>query len=222
MLADYKWVINIFSRMEFEKWIIINIIVKTLRTHTEARDHFAAIDGLLGTGNGAAFNQFNNPVAEHLGMDAKVSFVNEIICQCLGNSPDAALDGTAVINEPCNILPYASQRFIRRGCRNLYNWFIMRDEHIDGIDVNKTVAHCARHKLVDLRYCIAGIGSGRFYYIDRNTEAAQAVYIRRGNTNQSKINRDSACLELLRNIGQKYRGVIADTFTQSARARCQR
>jgi hypothetical protein len=90
--------------VKFEEGIVVNIIVEPLRTHTKACNNLAAVEGLFCTRDCTAFNQVDNPVAEHLGMDAEVFFVFQKFSQGLRNATYAALNSAAVFDKSGDIL----------------------------------------------------------------------------------------------------------------------
>ena len=104
MLANDIHVVDVLGGIKFKKRIIVNVIVESLRAHTEARDDFAAIERLFRTGDCPALDQIDDPVAEHLGVNAEVLFIFEEFRQGLRDASDAAFDGTAVLDEPGDVL----------------------------------------------------------------------------------------------------------------------
>ncbi len=67
----------------------------------------------LGAGDRAALDQVDDPVAEHLGVDAEVLLVAQALGQRLRHAADAALDRAAVLDQPGDVLPDPPQHIVR-------------------------------------------------------------------------------------------------------------
>ena len=105
-------VIDIFGGVKLEEGVVVDVFVKAFGAHAETGDDFAVVDGFFGAGNSAAFDEVDNPVAEHFGVDAEVFFIFEIFRERLGDSSDAAFDSRAVFDEAGDIFADAPHNVV--------------------------------------------------------------------------------------------------------------
>ena len=222
MLADQIGVVDVFGRIEFEEGIVVDVIVKASGAHAEAGDDFAVVEGFLCAGDSAAFDEVDNPVAEHFGVDAEVFFVFEVFGQRLRDSSDAALDGAAVFDEAGDVLADAAHNVVGFRDGDFDDLLVKGDEQSMELTWMKAVAEGSRHAGIDLGDDVFGVGGGGLDDIDGDAEGAQAVDVGRGYGNKGDIERDSAAFELAGNFGQEDRRIVANAFARGRRGRCRR
>jgi hypothetical protein len=121
LLADDERVVDVFRGMEREQRIIVHVVVNLLRAEAEAGHDFAAINRLAVSGDGAAFDEFDDVVGDHFGVDAEVFLVLEEAEQRLRNAADAELDGGAVFDEGGDVFGDLPGRLGHFGRRHLQN-----------------------------------------------------------------------------------------------------
>ena len=170
VLANQIGVVDIFRRVKFEEGIIVDVVVEAFCAHTEACDDFAVIDVFLCAGDGAAFDEVDNPVAEHFSVDAEVFFIFEVFGEGLGDSADAALDGGAVFDEVGDVFADAAHNVVGFRDGDFEDFLVEGDETIDGIDVDEAVAEGPRHTGIDLCDDVFGVGGGGLDDIDGDAE----------------------------------------------------
>ena len=73
--------------MHFQRRVEVHEAVQALRTEREGRHHLARHVGLAAVGDRAGFDQREDAVADHLGVDAEVVLVPELHHHRVGNRP---------------------------------------------------------------------------------------------------------------------------------------
>ena len=57
MLADDIGIVDVLTRMEFKKIVVVDIIIEPLGTHAHTGNNFTPVDGFFGAGNGPALDK---------------------------------------------------------------------------------------------------------------------------------------------------------------------
>ena len=171
------------------------------------------VDRLARAGDGAGLDQLNDAVGDHFGVHAEVLLAFEKAEQRLRDAPDAEFQGAAVFDQSAamysaiwRVVSVTSRR------RHLQNRRLGGDEHVDVIDVNEGVAQRARHVRVHLRDDQRSVLRRAFHDIDRDAEAAHAVFVRRRHLNERDVQRQLAGIEQARDVRQKDGRVIAQAL----------
>jgi len=89
LLADDVRIVDVFGRVKGEQRVVVNVIVEPPGPERETGDHLAAIHRLAGAGDSAGFDEVNDAVGNHLGVDAEVFFMREETEQGLRDASDA-------------------------------------------------------------------------------------------------------------------------------------
>jgi len=133
-------IIDILRGVKRKQRIVVYIIVKLLRTHTEAGNNTALIPRLHSAGNRAGFNKIYNRISEHLGVYAKVLFFLQKLHHCLRNSSYPELYRRFIIDQCRDVFTHLSDILSRHRRNDLDERRIHRNEHINIIYINKTAA----------------------------------------------------------------------------------
>src|SRR4030042_5622930 len=97
------------------------------------------IERLFGACHHSVINKLDNPVAEHLRVNTEVLLIQKKLCNRLGYSSYAAFNRAPVLDEPGNVLPDAAEGLVRFRYLGFNDFFIVRHQRIDGIDMQETV-----------------------------------------------------------------------------------
>ena len=145
LLADDGRVVDVFGRMEREQRIVVHVIVELLRAEAEAGDDFAAVNRLAVAGDGAALDQVDDAVGDHLGVDAEVFLVLQKADHRLRDAADAELNGRAVLHQRGDVFGDLPGRLGDLGGRHFQNRRLRRHQHVNVVDVDEAVAQRPRH-----------------------------------------------------------------------------
>ena len=85
--------------MKLDGGIVADEIEEPTRAQNEGGNDLARMNGLALTVDDTRLNQGNDPVGEHLGVNAQVAMAFEKRPDRIGNSSDAHLDGRSLLNE---------------------------------------------------------------------------------------------------------------------------
>jgi len=104
LLADHVRVVHVLGRVKREHRVVVDELVELLGAEAEAGDNPTAVDALARPVGRPAFHEVDDPVRDHLGMDAEVLFIFEKAEQGLRDAPDAHLDGRAILDQRRQVL----------------------------------------------------------------------------------------------------------------------
>ena len=152
ILAGQIRVVGEINRMDFQRRIAVHELVKLARAERESGDHLAGQIVLLAVGDSAAFDQTQNTVADHFGVDAQVMFGAQLHHHGIGNSAITDLQRRAVLDHVGNIF---SDRLLHRadlGQTDLHHRITALDQRRDLRDMHMAVAIGVRHIGVDFKH----------------------------------------------------------------------
>ena len=198
--------------MKREQRIVVHVIVDFLRAEAEAGDDFAAVDRLAVAGDGAALDQLDDVVGDHLGVNAEVFLVLEKTEHRLRDAPDAKFNRRAVLHQRGDVFGNLPGRLGHLGGRHFQNRRLGRHQHVNVVDVDETIAQRPRHFRIDLRDDQRGVFGGALHDVHRHAEAAHAVLIRRRDMNEGHVQRELPGIEQTRDVRQVNGRVIAQPF----------
>ena len=89
LAADDVAVIDIFRGFERKKRVLIDQVIESLGAHAEAGDDLALVHGFSGTGHRPGLDELNGGIGDHLGVDADVLLILEIVTAGGGDAADA-------------------------------------------------------------------------------------------------------------------------------------
>ncbi len=92
MLTYNPRIVHIFRRSEFEHLIFVNVIVEFSGSQAEAGGDFSPIQCLPAAVDHALFDQRDDGIVEHFGMNTEIAFVTQVIENSLWDSPNTYLD----------------------------------------------------------------------------------------------------------------------------------
>ena len=175
--CDEEGVVDVFGGVELEEGVVVDVVVELACAHGEGGDDLVSADGLLGAGDGAALDEVDDPVAEHLGVDAEVFLVFEELGDGLGDVSDAALDGGAVFDEAGDVGADLAEAVVDGVGGGFEDGLGLLDEDIDLVDVEVAVAVGAGHLVVDLCDDVLGVERGGADDVDGDAERAEAARV---------------------------------------------
>ena len=163
---------------------------------------------LVPVGDHAGVDEIDDPIREHLGVNAEVAFVEHAAERGVGNGADAHLQRGAVGNEPGDVLANGLVNRRRRRGQMFGQGSIGQDERVQPRQVHQRVAVRARHAPVHFGNHQACASHRRQRRVDRRAERAVTVSIGRRDLNESHVERDPAGGEQGRDVGEKDRQVV--------------
>ena len=200
--------------------VVTHEVVDALRSHQERGDDLAAVAFLAAPVDHPAFDEIDDDIGEHLGVDAEVALVHERRAHRRRDPADAHLDRGAIGNEIRHELPDPPLDLSRHADQVLVRGHVALDREVDLVDVDEAVAQGSRDGAVELdddRLCGPDRGVDG---LDAGSERAESMGIRWCGIDEDGIEPDQPGFEQARNIGQERRDVLRATLVdRGARVR---
>src|SRR5436190_11960903 len=198
--------------MELENGIVVDEVVQTACSQDKPQDHFSRVQRLPFVVDDTLLDELHDTVAHHLRVNAQVLLVLEIVEDRIRDLSDSQLQRRTVFDLPRNIPSYLS-RYVRHLTLGMLEDFVRRfDDAVDLIQVDEGVTESARHPRVDLRDHLAGMFGGGFRGIHSDPEAAEPMFVRRGDVNQGHVYPDRAAGEQRLDLAEKDGYEIGPSF----------
>ena len=162
-------------RMDFQRRVAIHEAVELVGAESEGSNHLARQVVLAPVCDGAALDQRQDAVADHLGVDAEVVLVRELHHHGVGDAAVADLQRRAVVDQVGDI--FADGLLHRADLRqpDFDHRLAAFDQRRDLRDVHMAVAEGEGHVGVDLEHHRARLGDGGHGVVGAQAEGEIAV-----------------------------------------------
>ena len=198
--------------MEGKRGIAVNVVVEFPRAHAETRHDLPAIQRLPLAGDHAGLDEVNDRIGEHLRVNPQILLVLQELQHRLGDPADAQFQGTPVLHQRRDELADLPRHVVRLGRLELDQRRVGRDQDVQIVHTEETVAEGARHLRVDLSDDEAGVLGRALDDVYRDAQAAHPALVGRRHLDQRRIQRQFTGGEQAGNIGEKDRCIVAESF----------
>ena len=212
VLADDGGVVDVADIEHRDERIVVDEVVESLGADHESGDDLAGVDLLLAAGDDALFDEVDEAVGEHFGVDAEFAVAAQRGKDGVRNRADAHLEGGAVFDQVG--ADFADLGLDFAGGRNGdgRDGDVVLDHRVDAVDVDEAVAVSARHVVIHLGDDVARDLNGGDGRLDRDAERAVAVAIGRGDVDEGDVHRHHAAAEHGGDFAEENRHVVGAAF----------
>jgi len=188
--------------MHFQGRIAVHELVQLAGTQGEGGHGLAGHEALLAVGDGTSFDQGEDAVADHFGVDAQVVLVLQLHHHGIGNATVADLQGGAVVDEVGHVL---ADGFLHRadgGQTHFQHRVAAFDEGGDLGDMHVAVAEGEGHVGVHFQDDGPGLLDGGHGVVRAQGEGEVAVLIHGRGHGEDHVGRGEAALDEQGQLGE--------------------
>ena len=213
--GDDRGVAHLVDGRKLKRGLSSTQVVEPACAHRHARHHRA--------GHDAGGDEVGDRLRHDVRVDGEVPAVRQVREHLVRYPTEPDLERGAVVDEPRDVARDLLGDVFRGRVDVLDDGRVDLDEPIDAVHRDPAVASRAGHRWVDLRDDRAGGERGRPRDVDRDTEAARAVRIRRRHLDQRDVEPEAAAAQQPRDLGKRERRRTRPGRCRAARAcRCRR
>ena len=186
--------------------------VELLRTQGKRCHHLAWQIGLLAIGHRAALEQFEDAIADHLGMDAQIMLVCELHDHRVGNGAKADLQRRTIVDDIGHVFADGLLHRADLWQADLQYRLLAFDQTSHLRDVHVTIAIGEGHVRIDLENHGPGHAHGSHRVVGSQTEREKAVLVHRRCHRKDRVDPQLPVSDQRRHLGKVARQIVDPAF----------